>query len=67
MRLADGSIHDQEAGSALQRVDDQQETCPVIFGEEDSPAAIGAVTLEIMLLGVDPVEQRLVPVVGWRL
>ncbi len=64
MRLADGSVHDHQAGSALMRVDGQQDTCPVIFGEEGSPAAIGAVTLEIMLPGVDPVEQRLVPVIG---
>ncbi len=66
MRLADGSVHEQQAGSALMRLDGQQEVCPVIFGEESSPPAIGAVTLEIMLLGVDPVEHRLVPVIGWR-
>jgi predicted aspartyl protease len=67
MRLAEGSVHLQEAGSERMRLDGQEETCPVIFGEEDSPPAIGAVTLEIMLLGVDPVEQKLVPVIGWRL
>ena len=66
MRLADGSVHEQEAGGALMRLNGQQEVCPVVFGEESSPPAIGAVTLEIMLLGVDPVEQRLVPVIGWR-
>jgi predicted aspartyl protease len=66
MRLADGSVHLQEVGSALVRLDGQQEVCPVVFGEENSPAAIGAVTLEIMLLGVDPVDQKLVPVIGWR-
>jgi hypothetical protein len=65
MRLADGSLHEQELGNAVMRLDGVENVCPIIFGEEDSPPAIGAVTLEIMLLGVDPVEQRLVPVIGW--
>ena len=38
----------------------------VVFGNQDSPAIIGAVTLEGFLLGVDPVEKRLVPVEGWQ-
>ena len=38
----------------------------VVLGENGSPAAIGAVTLEGFLLGVDPVEKRLVPVEGWQ-
>jgi hypothetical protein len=66
MRLADGSVHLQDVGRALVRLDGQQEVCPVVFGEDSSAAAIGAVTLEIMLLGVDPVDQKLVPVIGWR-
>ena len=67
MRLADGSLHEQVLGNATIRLDGVANLCPVIFGEERSPSAIGAVTLEIMLLGVDPVEQKLVPVIGWRL
>jgi hypothetical protein len=39
----------------------------VVFGESGSPPAIGAVTLEAFLLGVDPVAHRLVPVDGWQL
>jgi predicted aspartyl protease len=67
MRLADGSLHEQLLGNATMRLDGVANVCPVIFGEEQSPPTIGAVTLEIMLLGVDPVEQKLVPVTGWRL
>ena len=67
MRLADGSLHEQMLGNATMRLDGVANVCPVIFREERSPPAIGAITLEIMLLVVDPVEQRLVPVVGWRL
>jgi hypothetical protein len=38
----------------------------VVFGDNGSPAAIRAVTLEGFLLGVDPVEQKLVAVQGWQ-
>ena len=37
---------------------------PVVFVEEDSQPLLGAVTLEIFRLGIDPVEMRLVPVDG---
>jgi hypothetical protein len=38
----------------------------VVFGSNGAPPAIGAVTLEGFLLGVDPVGQRLIPVEGWQ-
>jgi hypothetical protein len=38
----------------------------VVFGENGAPPAIGAVTLEGFLLGVDPVAQALVPIEGWQ-
>jgi predicted aspartyl protease len=66
MRLADGSLHEQLLGNATMRLDGVANICPVIFGEERSPAAIGAITLEIRLLGADPVGQRLASVIGWR-
>ena len=45
----------------------QDNIVPCIFGEPNEPPVIGAVTLEIFLLAVDPVEQSLAPVVGLRL
>jgi len=66
MKLADGKVDLQDLGYALTELVDIAAVAPVIFGEPESPAIIGAVTLEIMLLGVDPVAQRLVPVEGWR-
>jgi predicted aspartyl protease len=66
LRLADSSIREESLGWASVRINDQEEPTPVVFGGEESPPAIGMVTLEIMLLGVDPVEQRLVRVIGWR-
>ena len=65
LRLASGQIHDQRIGRLLARIDGVQESIICVFGEPGSPAVIGAHTLEAFLLGVDPVEQRLVPVDGW--
>ena len=39
---------------------------PVTFGREDEPSLLGVVALETALLAVDPVEQRLVPTIGWK-
>jgi hypothetical protein len=38
----------------------------VVFGINGAAPAIGAVTLDGFLLGVDPVGERLVPVDGWQ-
>jgi len=38
-----------------------------VFGAEDAPPAIGAHTLQVMLLGIDPVNERLVPREGFLL
>lgn len=65
LRLADGSI--VERGSGHVRIDLGEGRAlpftPVVFGEEDV-FLLGAVTLESMLLGVDPVRRRLIPVEG---
>lgn len=66
LKLANGASNLQPLGWANVRLDGMEQPSPVVFGEESSPPAIGAVTLEIFLLGVDPVDQRLVPVEGWR-
>ena len=65
LRLADGSSHVQSLGEVVAEIDGESVQTLVIFGPEGSPAAIGAYTLEGLLLGVDPVEKRLVPLEGW--
>ena len=67
LRLANGQIEEQSIGEVRAELDGTTRTIPCIFGGEDAPALIGAVTLEIFLLSVDPVDQRLVPVVGYWL
>lgn len=66
LRLADGTSHVQQLGRVLIQLDGVEEVTVVVFGEPESPATIGAVTLETLLLGIDPVAQRLVPIEGWR-
>ena len=62
--LADGTIIERDVGQTWVRIDGAAAIVPVVFAEEGSEALLGAVTLEIFLLGVDPVRQRLVPVRG---
>ena len=49
---------------ARARVQGRETTTWVIFGEEGTPALLGAYTLEGVFLGVDPYGQRLIPVRG---
>ena len=66
LRLADGRSHTQQLGRVMVQLDGVEELTFVVFGEPESPPTIGAVTLETLLLGVDPAGQQLVPVEGWQ-
>lgn len=66
VRLGDGSIIDDEICDALVRVEGKTFMTPVTFGREGEPNLLGVVALETALLAVDPVEQRLVPTIGWK-
>ena len=66
--LADGSMVDWGYGSAMIRIDGRQWLCPVIFGPDDLESyLLGATTLEIFKLAVDPVNNQLMPVTTSRL
>lgn len=62
-RVADGRQIEYDVGRTWVRVVGREELTLVVFGEE-AQALLGAMTLEALLLGVDPVERRLVPVPG---
>ena len=64
-RLADGSRIERDIGRTWVRLEGEGAIVPVIFGDEDAQPLVGAVTLEIFLLGVDPVEGRLMRVPGF--
>ena len=62
--LADGNVAEMDIGRTWVRIDGRSEIVPIIFGEEGTTALLGAVTLEIFMLGVDLVRQELIPVRG---
>jgi clan AA aspartic protease len=61
-RLANGTEIDRDCAQANVKVDGSQLITVCVFGDEGSEPLLGAVTLEEMGLGVDPLNQRLVPV-----
>lgn len=62
--LADGRSVQRDLGQTRIRVNGQEATAPVIFGDEDTQPRLGRVTLGIFGLDIDPVEIRLIPVEG---
>jgi predicted aspartyl protease len=65
-RIANGGVTENDVGEARVRLAGKEGSTPVIFNEPGEPALVGAVTLESLLLAVDPVAQRLIPVEGLR-
>jgi clan AA aspartic protease len=63
-RLADERTVEYDVGEARIRLDGRERTTQVVFGPEGVTPLLGATTLEIFHLGVDPVERRLIPVPG---
>ena len=64
LQTADKRIIERDAGEVPIRIGDETLTSLCIFGDEGSQALLGAVTLEGFSLAPDPVNERLVPVVG---
>ena len=62
--LADERVVEYDVGEVRLRLDGEQLTVLTVFGPEGSRTLIGATTLELFGLAVDPVAQRLVPVRG---
>jgi predicted aspartyl protease len=64
-QLANGQRVEWRLGRVTAALDGVEDIILCVFGSEGAPALIGAHTLEAFLLGVDPIEQRLVPKDGW--
>ncbi len=62
--LADERVVEFDIGEARVRLAGRERTVVVVFAPDDSTALVGATTLELFSLGVDPVGQRLIPVPG---
>ena len=63
-KLADGRRVERDMGETRVRLNGEDYMAPVIFGSDDVQPLLGAVTLEIFRLGIDPVEMRLISVDG---
>ena len=64
---ADGRRSEADLGEIEIRMEERHRTTICVFGEEETPALLGAYALEGFLLGVDPVNQRLIGIEGLRL
>ncbi len=60
--LADNRIVEYQLGETRVRIDDREKTVPVMFAPDDTMPLVGATTLEILGLGIDPLSETLVPV-----
>lgn len=60
--LADGHRVERGFGHTWMRLDGREYMSPVVFWDEGSTPLLGAVTLEIFGLCIDPVNGRLLPV-----
>ena len=60
--IPDGSQMERDSGLTWIRLDGKQTISPVVFGDDNATPLLGAVTLEILRLGIDPVNSRLIPV-----
>ncbi len=57
VRLGEGRVKEMDYGQTWIRVDDQEIVSFVLFNDEESTPALGAYTLEGLLLVVDPANQ----------
>ena len=65
--LGDGRVVESPVGEVPVRIGSEVRTTVCAFAEEGEKATLGAVTLQQFLLAADPLNERLVPVVGLRI
>lgn len=63
-QLADNREVEYDIGEIRLQLDGRERTVLVVFGPDEALPLIGATTLEVFNLGVDPVRKRLIPVTG---
>ncbi len=63
--FAQGETREMDVGQTWVRVGDREGITLALFNEEGTEPLLGALALEGVFMGVDPVGKRLVPVGGW--
>ena len=63
-RFAQGESKEMNMGRTWINIDGREEITLFVFNDEGTLPLLGALALESLFLGVDPVAQRLVPVDG---
>ena len=63
-RFAQGEQRRMDMGRTWISVEGREEVTLVVFNDEGTLPLLGALALEALFLGVDPVKQRLIPVEG---
>lgn len=61
VRFANGQVDHRPIGQLEAELEGQRRPILCLFGSPNAPPFIGAHALEVFLLTVDPVEQKLVP------
>ena len=64
--MADNRLVEYDLGDIRLRLEGREHYVPVIFAPDNATPLVGAVTLEILRLGIDPVAENLVPVMAFR-
>ena len=64
--LAENRLVEYDIGDIRLLLENRERYVPVIFAPDDATPLVGATTLEILRLGIDPVAERLVPVTALR-
>ena len=59
--LADGTSISRRVGEAYFEMDGEGATAPVIYGEDGDSPLLGATTLEVMGLALNPLKRELYP------
>lgn len=66
-QVADGRIIQRDLAEARIRINNENLANLVVFGGPGEDPLLGCITLETFSLGVDPINQRLIPVVALEL
>ncbi len=64
--LGDNRVVEYSIGETRLAIEDREHTVLLVFAPNDTEPLVGATTLEILGLGIDPIGEKLVPVIALR-